>query len=248
MNFLTTCLELVGNGTTAYLSANQICNPKTRPTFLATLQLSEAGSVPFLHALSQRAASEGDTWLADKLAKHAADETRHGQIFAHALKQLGKHVRLDPSYTAEAQANEGSRSPFFKVYFEGYSQDHLKSNTIDWLVFMANTHVLEQAASKDFMRMANVLPEDEPASRNLKKGLMSIANDETGHAAYLYEAMTRRMSISEVQKLVDEWRTRKVKALLTMAGTFLQGSLEMPSLVQDGEIDTLDSDKILLIS
>lgn len=58
--------------------------------------------------------------------------------------------------------------------------------------------------------------------------------DETSHAAYLYETMIRRMPVAEVQKLVDEWRTRKVNALLTMAGAFLQGSLEIPSLVQDG--------------
>lgn len=233
MNLLTHFLDLVGSGATAYISASQIRDPKTRPSVLAALQLSESGSVSFLEALSQRAALEGDTWLAEKLGKHAADETRHGQIFAHALKQLNKQVSADPSYTAEAQADERNRSPFFKAYFEGYSQDQLKPDAIDWLIFMANTHVLEQAASKDFVRMANVLPEDEPTSRNLKKGMLSIAKDETGHAAYLYEAMTRRMPAAEVQKLVDEWRTRKVNALFTMAGAFLQGSVELPSLVQD---------------
>jgi rubrerythrin len=71
--------------------------------------------------------------------------------------------------------------------------------------------------------MANVLPEDEPTSRNLKKGMLSIANDETGHAAYLYEAMTRRMSEkAAVEKLVDEWRTRKVNAMLAMVGGLIQ--------------------------
>lgn len=234
MNFLTHVLDLAVTGTTAYFSASQIRDPLTRPSVLAALQLSESGSVSFLEALSQRAASEGDTWLAEKLAKHAADETRHGQIFAHALKQMNKQVRADPSYTAEAQADERNRSPFFKSYFEGYSQDQLKPDTIDWLVFLANTQVLEQAASKDFVRMANVLPEDEPNSRNLKKGLLSIARDETGHAAYLYEAMTRRLPVAEVQKLVDEWRTCKANALLTLTGAFLQGSLEMPLLLQDG--------------
>lgn len=234
MNFFTHILNLVGSGTTAYISASQIRDPQTRPTVLAALQMSESGSVPFLEALSQRAASEGDTWLAEKLAKHADDETKHSQIFAHALKQMNKQVFADPRYSVESQAEEHNRSPFMKAYFEGYSQEQLKANGINWLIFMANTHVLEQAASKDFVRMANVLPENEPNSRNLKKGLLSIARDETGHAAYLYEAMTRRLPVAEVQKLVNEWRTRKVNALLTMAGAFLQGSLEMPLLVQDG--------------
>jgi len=53
-----------------------------------------------------------------------------------------------------------------------------------------------------------------------------------GHAAYLYEAMMRRMSAADVQKLVDEWRTRKVNALLAMVGSLLQRSGKTPSLVQ----------------
>jgi hypothetical protein len=37
-------------------------------------------------------------------------------------------------------------------------------------MFMGSTYILELDASKDFARMANVLPEDEATSRNLKKG------------------------------------------------------------------------------
>jgi len=44
----------------------------------------------------------------------------------------------------------------------------------------------------------------------------------------------RRMSAADVQKLVDEWRTRKVNALLAMVGSLLQRSGKTPSLVQDG--------------
>ena len=92
MNLLTHVLHLVGSGAIAYFSASQIRDPLTRPNVLAGFQLAESGSVPFLEALSQRAATEGDTWLAEKLAKHASDENRHGQIFANALKQLNKQV------------------------------------------------------------------------------------------------------------------------------------------------------------
>jgi len=61
----------------------------TRPNVLAGFQLAESGSVPF-EALSQRAARR---YLACReTCKHASDETRHGQIFAHALKQLNKQV------------------------------------------------------------------------------------------------------------------------------------------------------------
>lgn len=237
MNFLTHVLHLVGSGAVAYFSASQIRDTQTRPNILAGFQLAESGSVPFLEALSQRATAEGDTWLAEKLAKHASDENRHGQIFAHALKQLNKQVidfKSLPQTKTEGKPNERQRSPFFEAYFEGYSSEQFKATTADWTVFMASTYILELDASKDFTRMANVLPEDEPTSRNLKKGMLSIAKDETGHAAYLYEAMMRRMPAGDVQKLVDEWRTRKVNALLAMVGGLLQRSGKTPSLVQDG--------------
>ncbi|BAZ54076.1 hypothetical protein NIES4103_67610 [Nostoc sp. NIES-4103] len=235
MNFLTYLMHLAGSSAIAYYSASQIRDLKTRPNVLAGFQLAESGSVPFLSALSDRAAAEGDTWLAEKLAKHASDETRHTQIFAHALKQLNKQVidfKNQPQTTSTSESKQ-QRNPFFVAYFEGYSTEQLKPAAIDWDMFMASTYILELDASKDFTRMANVLPDHEPTSRNLKLGMLSIAQDETGHAAYLYEAMMRRMSANQVQQLVDEWRTRKVNAMLAMIGGIFQRNGQTRSLVQD---------------
>lgn len=234
MNLLTYVLHLAGSGASAYFLARQMRDPLTRPNVLAGFQLAESGSVPFLTALSQRAFSEGDEWLAEKLATHAADENKHGQIFAHALKQLNKQVidfKNQPKTTSEGKQQQ--RSPFFAAYFEGYSQEQFKPEALDWVVFMASTYILELDASKDFIRMANVLPEDELTSRNLKKGLLSIAEDETRHANYLYEAMLRRLPEAEVEKLVDEWRTRKVNALLAMVNGMMQRGNNQQNLVQD---------------
>ena len=237
MNFLTYLLHLVGSSAIAYHSASRIRDLKTRPDVLAGFQLAESGSVPFLKTLSERAASEGDTWLAEKLARHASDEERHGQIFAHSLKQLNKQLidfKSQPKTTEDGKPKERKRSPFFAAYFEGYPQEDLSPQKIDWLVFMASTYILELDASKDFARMANVLPEDESTSRNLKKSMLSVAQDETGHAAYLREALERRLSPDAVQRLVDEWRTRKVNALMAMVTNLIQESEKSPSLVQDG--------------
>ena len=93
---------MVGSVGVAYIQATQICDPLMRPKILADLQMVESGAVPLLKAPSQRAATEGDTWLAEKLAKHASDEKRHGQIFAHALKQLNKQV-IDFKSLAKAE-------------------------------------------------------------------------------------------------------------------------------------------------
>ena len=240
MNFLTQALHLLGSGSGAYIMARNLRDPQTRPNTLAGLQLAESGSVPMLSALSQRAAAEGDTWLSNKLATHAADEHRHGQIFAHALKQLNKQVidfkqvaQTNPKDKSEARPETRQRSPFFEAYFDGYSQDSLCPEQIDWLVFMASTYILELDASKDFARMAKALPLDDLHSANLRKGMLSIAQDETGHAAYLYEALHRRLPHSAVAATVEEWRTRKVNALLAMVGNLFQGH-NPPSLVQEG--------------
>ena len=251
MNFLTHLLHLVGSSAVAYYSASNLRDPKTRPNVLAGFHLAESGSVPFLKALSERASSEGDTWLAEKLVRHASDEERHGQIFAHGLKQLNKQVidfKSLPKTTEDSMPDERRRSPFFEAYFEGYSQEDLKPQNIDWLVFLGSTYILELDASKDFVRMANVLPEDEPTSRNLKKGILSVAQDETGHAAYLREAMERRLSADAMQRLIEEWRTRKVNAMIAMVTNLIQKGGKTPSLVQDGVPTEMPNDNTEVVA
>jgi rubrerythrin len=235
MNFFTQMLHLVGSGAAAFITARNMRDPLTRPNTLASLQLAESGSVPYLEALRDRATAEGDTWLAEKLTRHANDERRHGQIFTNALKQLNKQVIDFKKLPKPAEnAGEQKRNPFFDAYFEGYTQAQLKPEAIDWSAFLASTYILELDASKDFVRMANVLPENEPASANLKKGILSVASDETGHAAYLREALERRLTAGEVDAIIDSWRTRKVNAMLAMVGSFMQKNGKSPSLVQDG--------------
>jgi rubrerythrin len=244
MNLVTQVLHLIGSGVVAYISARNIRDLETRPNTLAGLQLAESGSVPFLEALRDRATAEGDTWLAEKLARHASDERRHGQIFAHALKQMNKQVidftKLTQTSEEKSQSDR-RRSPFFAAYFAGYSREDLKPENMEWQVFLASTYILELDASKDFVRMANALPDTDATSVNLKKAILSVASDETGHAAYLKEALERRMSLAEVDAVINEWRTRKVDAMLAMAGSFLQRSGKMPSLVKDGAPVDLDA-------
>lgn len=136
--------------------------------------------------------------------------------------------------TSEGKPDERRRSPFFDAYFEGYSRESLSPEEIEWTVFFASTHILELDACKDFGRMAQALPENDSHSAGLKKGILSIAQDEKGHAAYLLEAMKHHLPHAQVTELVDEWRTRKVNALLAMVGNLIQRNGQQPSLVQDG--------------
>jgi rubrerythrin len=249
MNFLTQILHLAGSGAAAYISARSLRDPQTRPNILAGFQLAESGSVPFLEALRDRAQAEGDIWLAERLDRHAADEKRHGQIFAHALKQLNKQIidfkKLAQQKPQTDKSKEQKRSPFFDGYFKGYSQEQLKPENMDWTVFLASTYILELDASKDFIRMANTLPEDDIRSANLKKGMLSIAQDETGHAAYLREAMERKLGALATQQAIDEWRTRKVNAMMAMVTNFIQKRGEMPSMVEEGVPVEMETGAIL---
>ncbi|MBE9013039.1 ferritin-like domain-containing protein [Pseudanabaenaceae cyanobacterium LEGE 13415] len=235
MNLLTQVLHIVGSGASAYVLSSSIRDSKTRPNVLAGFQMAESGAVPFLQALRDRAASEGETWLAEKLDRHANDEKRHGQIFAHGLKQLNRKV-MDFSKMRERELDGNpseQRSPFFGTYFRGYTQEQLKPENLEWSVFMASTYILELDASNDFVRMANALP-DDPTSANLKKGIMSVAQDETGHAAYLREAMERRYGARQTQLLIDEWRSRKVDAMLAAMQGFISKGGKMAQMVEEG--------------
>ena len=248
MNLFTSVLSLVGSSASAYIMARNMRDIKTRPNMLAGLQLAESGSVPLLEALGERAAAEGDEWLAERLQRHANDERRHGHIFANGLRNLNKQV-IDPETLrqrreAEAKAAEANpsqsqkknRSPFFDAYFRGYTAEDLKAENFEWRVFFPSTYTLELDACKDFERMARSLP-DDPQSEKLRQGIFSVARDEERHAAYLFEAMTRRYSYAQVTEMVDEWRQRKVDALLAMVGNFAQGKGNSQSLVQDGVPD-----------
>lgn len=236
MNLLTQFLHIVGSGASAYILSSGIRDRQTRPNLLAGFQMAESGSVPFLQALRDRALAEGKTWFAEKLDLHASDEKRHGQIFAHGLKQLNKKV-IDFSQLRDRQTDrkpeESKRSPFFDAYFVGYSQEQLKPANIPWEVFLASTYILELDASKDFFRLAKALPEDA-TSTNLKKGVLSIAEDETRHAAYLYEVMERDFGIAKTQALIDEWRTRKVNAMFAAVQNYIRKGGKMAQMVEEG--------------
>lgn len=236
MDFFTSILNTIGSGATAYILASRMRDPQTRPNTLAGFQMAESGAVPFLTTLAGRAEAEGDVWLAEKLTIHAADEQRHGHIFAHGLKQLGKEVKTaaelkQQSTNKSDKAKKGS--PFFSKFYRDYDPADLKAEKIDWLVFMASTYILELDASQDFARMATALPDDDIKSRNLRQSIISVAEDETRHAAYLYEAMQRRLSQAEVDALVADWRKRKVDAMFAMIRDTITTGGSSRSLVKD---------------
>jgi len=218
MNLLTYFLHLIFSSGTAYLSARNICSSRTRRQVLAEYQKGESGSVAYLKALSQRAAQENNPWLSEKLARHAVDEERHGKVFAQALKQVIDYEEKE--HINHVNSSNLALTPagtFYTAYLNGYPPQQLKPETIDWTVFIGSLYILELDASKEFVRMANILPVNDPLNMKLRTLIMSVAQDETRHAAYLYEALQQRMSEARVQQVIDEWRIRQINAAFTTA-------------------------------
>lgn len=244
MNPLTSLFQLIGSGATAYILASQIRDKKTRPNVLAGFYFAESGSVPFLTKLRDRAEAEGDRWLAERLTKHANDERRHGQIFANALKQHGKEAINMKAISESSEAIETSKkeqkSPFFEAYYHDYTQADLKPEVIEWPVFLGSTYILEADAYYDFKRMAQVL-NGVPDMEKIQAGIISVSEDEERHAGYLKEAMQRRYGYLASETLINEWRSRKVDALIAMVGNMIERRGQMRTLAQDrvgGEVDT----------
>lgn len=211
MDLLTNTFHVVGTGAAAYYLASQICDPLTRPNILATFYLSESSSVPYLEAVKERAKSEKNQWLVAHLEDHIKAEKRHSRFFAQALKKLNKQV-IDLNNLPK----EEKRNSFFEAYFKGYSLESLQPEQIDWITFASGTYILELDSSKDYARMANVLPENKLKDSTLpllKKGLLSLAKDEASHAAYLYETLQRSLPQVRVDAIVEQWRIRKVEAM-----------------------------------
>jgi len=190
--------------------------------------LTEGGAVPFLEALSKRAKHEEDDWLADSLYKHAQDERRHAAIFAKSLERSGfTLIGTQPAQESRARAAKG----FFDYYYEGFSEEELKPARIDWVIMMAATHVLEADAQKDFARMARVLPSTDP----LHAGLLGISVDEGRHAAYLREALVRKMGCySSAQAQIEYFKVRKAQGIakLVLEGLLHSTSIAPPRLVK----------------
>jgi hypothetical protein len=243
MDFLTNVLHTVGSGLTYYVLAREGCYLPARLNLVAELQIAEIQTLSFLETLRDRAFAEGDSWLAEQITNHIKDEKRHVTIFAQMLKHHGYQL-IDP---LPPKFDQKQPTSFFDGYFKGYSAKDLKPENVDWLVFMGSAYILELDAGKDFAQLAKVIPQNDFASRSVKNGLLSIAQDEKRHAAYLYEAMQRRLSPVQVESLIEEWRARKVKAVWAAIGDMIQNGKESVSLIHAVEAETKKVD-ISLIS
>ncbi|MFD0392975.1 ferritin-like domain-containing protein [Streptomyces nogalater] len=126
---------------------------------------------------------DGERALAPKIARHGADEDKHGRVFHALLKKRGLAPVPVPPETDYTMLLERRGI--------GLSHDRLRRDeplTVrDIVVYLAHSRVTEQRAA-DQMALLRGHFADHP---EIGKALRMIADDEDNHLAYTHEELLR---------------------------------------------------------
>jgi hypothetical protein len=125
----------------------------------------------------------GERELAPKIARHGADEDKHGRIFHALLRKRGLAAVEVPAETDYTMLLERRGI--------GLSHERLKSErplTVpDIITYLAHSRVTEQRASEQ-MRLLLRYFGDHP---DLGRAVRMISQDEDNHLAYCHEELLR---------------------------------------------------------
>ena len=124
-----------------------------------------------------------DRRLAPKIARHGADEDKHGRIFKALLHNRGLEpveVPEDTNYTMLLE-NEGIGLAHSRLARDEPLDHH------DITVYLAHSRVTEQRASEQ-MRLLLKVFRDDP---HVGKAVRQISSDEDNHLAYCHEELLR---------------------------------------------------------
>jgi hypothetical protein len=121
--------------------------------------------------------------LAPKIARHGADEDKHGRIFNALLRKRGLDpvaVPPDTDYTMRLE-NAGIGLAHSRLRAEQ------KLTEQDIVTYLAHSRVTEQRASEQ-MRALRKITVDRP---EIARAIRTISNDEDNHLAYCHEELLR---------------------------------------------------------
>ncbi|MEU7056432.1 ferritin-like domain-containing protein [Streptomyces sp. NPDC046197] len=125
----------------------------------------------------------GQRTLAPKIARHGADEDKHGRIFRTLLRKRGLEPVPVPEQTDYTMLLERQGI--------GLAHDRLKADEQlteqDVIVYLAHSRVTEQRAAEQ-MRMLVRYFGDHP---DLGRAVRMISHDEDNHLAYCHEELLR---------------------------------------------------------
>ncbi len=126
---------------------------------------------------------ESERQLAPKVARHGADEDKHGRIFKALLKKRG----LDPVEVP----HETDYTMLLEKHGIGLAHEQLKRDeplTVqDIVTYLAHSRVTEQRASEQ-MEMLRKYFADHP---DIGRAVKMISSDEDNHLAYCHEELLR---------------------------------------------------------
>ncbi|MGW2346286.1 ferritin-like domain-containing protein [Streptomyces sp. NPDC001661] len=126
---------------------------------------------------------ESERGLAPKIARHGADEDKHGRIFNALMKKRG----LEPAPVPA----EADYTMLLERYGIGLSHERLRDDerlsVQDIVTYLAHSRVTEQRASEQMVMLRKHFADDPDLGRAVKM----ISNDEDNHLAYCHEELLR---------------------------------------------------------
>jgi hypothetical protein len=124
-----------------------------------------------------------DPVLAPKIARHGADEDKHGRIFRGLMRNRDLEPCEVPPETDYTMLLEGQGI--------GLAHTRLRENQPltghDITVYLAHSRVTEQRASEQMRLLCRVFEDDS----HLGKAVRQISADEDNHLAYCHEELLR---------------------------------------------------------
>ena len=125
----------------------------------------------------------GERGLAPKIARHGADEDKHGRIFSALLRKRGlEPVPVPP---------ETDYTMLLEKHGIGLAHEKLRSDeplsVRDIVTYLAHSRVTEQRASEQMELLRRHFADDPDIGRAVKM----ISNDEDNHLAYCHEELLR---------------------------------------------------------
>jgi len=137
--------------------------------------------------------------LAPKIARHGADEDKHGRIFNALLRKRGLDpvpVPPDTDYTMRLE-KAGIGLAHSRLRAEQKLTEH------DIVTYLAHSRVTEQRASEQ-MRALRKFTADRP---EIARAIRAISTDEDNHLAYCNEELLRLAAAGHEQVIRHTLRT-----------------------------------------
>jgi hypothetical protein len=129
------------------------------------------------------AALTPDRALAAKIARHGADEDKHGRIFQALLRKRGLEAGPVPAEVDYCMLLERSG---IGLAHARLGEDRPLSDE-DLLRYLVHSRVTEQRAAEEVQEQLGIFRDDP----ELGKAIRTIAGDEDNHLAYCHEELLR---------------------------------------------------------